>query len=561
MFRGVSALLTRMLREDAIRLRAHMGRMGMLIMTVFLLFKHYMSAYLQAAAGLSFFLSILWFDLIFLLVVSLGVYSSAIAEEREQGTLGLLKLTGVSRLAILWGKSTSWLLITCGFLLLQLPFVSLAVTMGGVSLNQVVAATISIGAFAVLLCNFALLCSLICSTTRGASITTAFWIGTYLFVPRVVAPILGMIISVNPANPITPFLIPVRNLLSWFSETSIISRLQVIQQTGFGGSLISFPVVSNLIGGAFFFGLSWVFFERLTRNLDPVEARPSLLNLRLNFWSKQPKQRPSLHVWANPFLWQEYHFVRGGNIHWYRRWLASPVLIALVLVCIYGINWRIAVSGFGTPWFPDRNELIAIITGTIFYSSLFLWVAESLLGSSRLLGDEYREGTLSMLLLLPKSIRRIVGLKILGEGIALIPYLFWMVLSGVAMIYVYAPVLKNFANVFRGWEPLLDFMFGAFSMIAGYVLLYQTILWYSVHVKRGALGLGFVTLYFGSAVIGIGCMIAVFLLDQYFGLHLDERTMTVLMKLITVVFLIFFNIVFHVSTFRRVVRVGQTSGS
>lgn len=560
MFRGVSALLTRMLREDAIRLRAHMGRMGMLIMTGFLLFSHYIAAYQQSAAGLSFFQTILWFDLIFLLVVGLGVYSSAIAEEREQGTLGLLKLTGVSRLAILWGKSTSWLLITCAFLLLQLPFVSLAVTMGGVSLNQVVAATISIGAFAVLLCNFALFCSLICSTTRGASITTAFWIGTYLFVPRVVTPILGMIISVNPTNPITQCLIPVRDLLAWFRKTSIISQLQVIQQTGFGGSLISFPVVSNLIGGAFFFGLSWLFFERLTRNLDPVEARPSLLNLRLNFWSKQPKQRPSLHVWANPFLWQEYHFVRGGNIHWYRRWLASPVLTALVLVSIYAINWRIAVSGFGTPWFPDRNELLIIITGITFWSSLFFWVAESLLGSSRLLGDEYREGTLSMLLLLPKSIRRIVGFKILGEGLALIPYLFWVVSSAVAAIF-FTPSYQKFTIASLKLNQLSDLMFGAFSMIAGYVLLYQIILWYSVHVKRGALGLGFVTLYFGSAVISIGCLTAGFLLDEYLGLHLDVRTQTVLMKLITVVFLIFFNIVFHVSTFRRVVRVGQTSGS
>jgi len=560
MFRGVSALLTRMLREDAIRLRAHMGRMGMLIMTAFLLFSHYIAAFQQSPAGLSYFQFILRFDLVFLLVVGLGVYSSAIAEEREQGTLGLLKLTGVSRLAILWGKSTSWLLITCAFLLLQLPFVSLAVTMGGVSLNQVVAATISIGAFAVLLCNFALLCSLICRTTRGASFMSAFCVGMYLLVPPIGAPLLGMTISIDPSNLFCQCLMPMRDLLAWLSETSIVSRLRVIQQTGFGGSLFSIQVVSNLVGGGVFFGLSWIFFERLTRNLDPVESRFSPLNLRLNFWSKQPKQRPSLHVWANPFLWQEYHFVRGGNTLWYRRWLASPTLTAIVLAIMYGIIRRITVSGSGTPWSPDGEDLMAIITGMIFWSSLFLWIAESLLGSSRLLGDEYRDGTLSMLLLLPKSIRRIVGLKILGEGLALIPYLFWVVSSAVAAIF-FTPSYQKFAIDSLKQDQLSDLMFGAFSMIAGYVLLYQTILWYSVHVKRGALGLGFVTLYFGSAVISIGCLIAGFLLDEYLGLHLDVRTQTVLMKLITVVFLIFFNVVFHVSIFRRVVRVGQTSGS
>ena len=53
------------------------------------------------------------------------------AEEKEEQTLGLLRMTGLSPLSILLGKSTSRL---CGALLLlaaQFPFTIFAVTLGG----------------------------------------------------------------------------------------------------------------------------------------------------------------------------------------------------------------------------------------------------------------------------------------------------------------------------------------------------------------------------------------------------------------------------------------------
>ena len=65
------------------------------------------------------------------------------------------------------GKSTSRLLGAILLLLVQLPFTLLAITLGGVTLNQVIAAYFSLMAYMVLLANVGLLCSVI--KRRGGS--------------------------------------------------------------------------------------------------------------------------------------------------------------------------------------------------------------------------------------------------------------------------------------------------------------------------------------------------------------------------------------------------------
>lgn len=554
MFRGVSALLMRMLREDALRLRSQLGRLGFLVLTILPLFTAVVTMNSRAAAGLDYFRMLIWLNLGFLMSVSAGVYASAISEEREQGTLGLLKMTGVSRLAILLGKSTSWLLITFLFLLIQLPFLAVSVTMGGVSLHQVLSATVSIGAFAVLLCNFGLICSLVCTTTRIASFMTGFWMGAYLLVPPFFGTILGAFASLNPTSLLSRAIRPIGALLGWLGETSVIRQLWLIPQTGYGGDVLSFQVVSNILGGGIFFGLSWVLFERLTRNLEPVAGRPSLLEMRINFWSKSPKSRRSLRVWSNPFVWQEYHFVRGGAFQWYQRWLIPPVLTATVVGFIYGIAWWVSYSGMGTPWVPTSENLQEILIGLMFWSSIFFFVVESLLGSSRLLGDDYREGTLSLLLLLPMRFRRIQGMKLLGEMVGLGPYLVWIVTSAAAGLVF---IERLFQSPGTEWDR--ETLFAGFTIVAGYVLLYQVIVWYSVHVKRGAFGLGMVTMYIGSASIGLVFLSVGYLLERYFDVRFEGTTRGILTEVMTAICLLGFNLAFPISTLRRVRRVGEKS--
>ena len=87
--------------------------------------------------------------------------------------LGLLRMTDLNPLSILLGKSTSRL---CGALLLlaaQFPFTLLAVTLGGVSARQIVAAYLALGAYTFFLCNLALLASVVARRTGQAAASSA----------------------------------------------------------------------------------------------------------------------------------------------------------------------------------------------------------------------------------------------------------------------------------------------------------------------------------------------------------------------------------------------------
>src|ERR1017187_1795564 len=93
-------------------------------------------------------------------------------------------MTDLSPVAILLGKSTSRLVGGLLFLLVQLPFVLLAVALGGVGLLQIAAAYGTLLAYLFLVCNLALLFSVVFrSTTTAAAFTLVvllvFLIGHY----------------------------------------------------------------------------------------------------------------------------------------------------------------------------------------------------------------------------------------------------------------------------------------------------------------------------------------------------------------------------------------------
>ena len=81
--------------------------------------------------------------------------------------LGLLRMTDLNSIAILLGKSTSRLVGAFLMLVVQLPFILLAVTLGGVGLIQILAAYSSLLAYLFLVCNLALLCSVAVSQYRN----------------------------------------------------------------------------------------------------------------------------------------------------------------------------------------------------------------------------------------------------------------------------------------------------------------------------------------------------------------------------------------------------------
>ena len=119
---STAAMFTRALRSDTRRLRPHLFRMlfaGLILGS--LVMAHIQSLSL-GAPGLFFFGNILWLNLVLIVLAAVSFLSTAITEEKEEGTLGLLMLAGVSPLAMLLGKSSTRLFSTALLLVVQFPF-------------------------------------------------------------------------------------------------------------------------------------------------------------------------------------------------------------------------------------------------------------------------------------------------------------------------------------------------------------------------------------------------------------------------------------------------------
>ena len=104
-----------------------------------------------SAPGRDVFRYMCWVNFFLLNLAGVSFFSTVITEEKEEMTLGLLRMAGISPVGILLGKVTPRLLGVVLLLSVQLPFTILAITLGGVAINQILAAYVALLAFAVLM--------------------------------------------------------------------------------------------------------------------------------------------------------------------------------------------------------------------------------------------------------------------------------------------------------------------------------------------------------------------------------------------------------------------------
>ena len=105
MIRDAFVLLERSLRIDARSGSAHLARLG-LMGTIYLALWYTLVTKPQfGAPGLHFFQGIAYLDATFMTLLGIGFFSTSITEEKEEDTLGLMLMAGISPLGILVGKS------------------------------------------------------------------------------------------------------------------------------------------------------------------------------------------------------------------------------------------------------------------------------------------------------------------------------------------------------------------------------------------------------------------------------------------------------------------------
>jgi hypothetical protein len=479
------ALFERTLRLESRSALMCWSRVGLLVMILFMLFpiQSLAGAGWYGAPGLRFLQEMIWANLVFI------TFASAITEEKEEMMLGLLRMTDLNGVAILLGKSTSRLVGALLLLLVQVPFVLLAVTLGGVGLLQIIAAYGTLLAYLFLLCNLALLFSVLFRNTTTAAALAFFLMLLFFFGHYWAAGIeqgLASYYHVNLQHGVWP---TVNNALDIWRRTTPTDQLAAIFRTGFTGPALGFQVASNLTLGVIFFLLAWLVFDVCTREeKDAAPVRRWFLGRK----TRRSRIPPGLKG-ARAVTWKDFTFVGGGRVGLLLKFAVVGLLVAGCNALAWESNERIT--------FKFESAVLIWIS----LVSTAVWLA---LDAARIFRDEIRWKTWSSLMTLPMSLHELAYRKVLGALVATLPLLAFFVVG----VLLDSDKIGDFIDsIFR--EP------SAFGMLAvaffQYILFLHLTAFLSLILKRGALPLAIAIQYLGgSFFLGI---ISAFLMVTGFG--------------------------------------------
>ncbi len=130
--------------------------------------------------GRQFFEALAWLQFCGLYLFLPAITSGVLTIEKERDTLSLLLLTRLGPWSILIGKLFSRLVPMASFVLLSLPLVAVAYSLGGVEQGNILGLAWTLGVTALQVGALALACSAWCRTTAAAFIAT-YLIGATLF--------------------------------------------------------------------------------------------------------------------------------------------------------------------------------------------------------------------------------------------------------------------------------------------------------------------------------------------------------------------------------------------
>ncbi|REJ93255.1 MAG: ABC transporter permease [Planctomycetota bacterium] len=396
MLHGALALLSRSLREGARFRRAHAFRIISLLIVLGMLAAAQAGAGSVGAPGLRFFELICFLIVALITLAGFSFFATPISEEKDDGTLALLKLADLSPLSMLLGKSTSRLAAALLLFVGLFPFSLLAVTLGGVTVHQVWSAFVALAAYMVLVANVGLLCSVISPNSRAAA--ALMFLITLLFLGLV--PLLhssyGLYRWDDSRTLIGDLAVACRPVVGFVHDASVIVRLQSILATGFDASAVSVQVLASLGGGAACFAAAWLLFDRCTETAvsgRPFRSGPTGTSAR---FFRVP--RLVWRVWRWPLVWKDYHFIAGGPLITAMKLVLYPALIVLI---IWQEDWLFAlfyVSSFDAAW--GATAVIAVCELIYYASSMFQ--------------HERRAGALPTLVLLPYSTWTLTAAKATG---------------------------------------------------------------------------------------------------------------------------------------------------
>jgi len=468
MFQGTFALFNRALCVDFRLRRTHLFRFLFAVIILFCLISAQLTRWTIGAPGLVLFAQIIYLNFVFILMSSISLFATAITEEKEEQTIGLLLMAGVNPVSLLLGKSLPRLISALLLLSIQFPFTLLAITLGGVTFSQVIAAYTALAVFLFCLSNLGLLCSVVCARSRAASTLVVLSLLSYfLGVPLLAWAVDAMVDQKWIAA--DSFLVnSVTQIYNWLQQSSVITQLNRILISGFSDTPWGMQFWSNLFLGIVLFGFACLFFNRFA--LTDVAMSPG----RGIISKKKSKLFSPGRTWMNALMWKDFFFVNGG------------FGMALIKFISYGIALIALCSFIGYTTHSYSLEEIGL---TLFWSMFIVILIEISLIAGRVFHVEVQWNTLVSTAMLPQSMAYTAYSKVGGCLLGLIPAFFYLAIGSVLSI---EEIFNNLGTIFS--EP-------SFWMTCVEVLFF----WHltailSTHIKWGALPLAFILMWVGNMV-------------------------------------------------------------
>ncbi len=456
MNKGVLALFVRSMREDSRRILPYAARVALVLLVLLVVaISQQVYRFGGGAAGLRVFSGVTWLNFGFLTLIGLTYFASAITEEKEDGTLGLLRMTNLNPVSILLGKSTSRLIAALLLMAAQLPFTMLAVSLGGISMHQVLNTYLVMAAYAFLLCNLALVFSVICRRTASAAAMTVVVLLTITF---------GWMLFMGFTTALFDRSVPLfQDITMWLLSISPTTSLMKIFNTGFDEVLVYQPA-SNVVIGLVLFGISWAVFDVFNQGEGRGGARPKQAVTEEGVEAIRLPQvaKPRPGSWA--VTWRDFYFYFGGLAR--QIYILALILAVIVLICVY-VN---VTSKYGMS-LDDIAPLL--ITLGVCFVALRLG-----LGAAGIFKFERAGETLSALALLPKSMKRVAYEKVVALFLATIPGL---VAIGLGIMIVDLPRFDH-------WDS--DEYLSLFVTIASVMFGLHLVAYLSLYLRWGAFPIG-----------------------------------------------------------------------
>jgi hypothetical protein len=188
-----------------------------------------------------------------------------------------------------------------------------------------------------------------------------------------------------------------KSFLWWIQDGNAIAAMVKIFRSGFDGPVFSHPVMINMGLGAGFFLMSLLVFDLFTRNETESGPGRGLLARSRRGWRLFSPGR----AWEHALLWKEFYYTNGG-------WFMMPVKLIVVCLLVGGF-----VASFRGLW-AFRNMTQKDLGKVLMVLAMVSASIDAVVYAARMFATERRWNTLSALVTLPISARRLWYVKLLS---------------------------------------------------------------------------------------------------------------------------------------------------